>query len=98
MNKKSITNSFFISLLFLIFLLISGVFPIWFNIVLSLIIFIITKFGLDIFYENREEKIEEVRTNQKRILEKAFIKGQSGAFKGYGFSKENKKWVIKNKK
>ena len=96
MNKNIFIPSV-ASLFVLIFFIISNIIPVWFVAALSVLTFIIVHLSFELFSEKREEQAEDAKQNQKKILEKAFRKGQSGAFKGYGFNKENKSWIIKNK-
>lgn len=95
MEKKSLVISVLFSLLFLVFFLFSETVPMLISLVLTIIIFIVSYFALDIFYEKEKEEFKSARLKQKEILEKAFRKGQVGGAKGYGFSEENKKWVLK---
>ncbi|MEK6937138.1 MAG: hypothetical protein AABW58_03650 [Nanoarchaeota archaeon] len=97
MNKNHIFVSGFISLLVFLFFLISN-FPFWFSLALAIVVFIVFILGLEILSSKNKEKMKYAKQTQAKVLENAFMRGQKGAFKGYGFNKQNKSWVLKNKK
>ncbi len=97
MNKNNIIKAVVVSFLIFVFLLISRIVSVLLSLALTIISFIIINLILNMFNEKEMGKAESAKMNQARVLEKAFMKGQTGAFKGYGFNKENKSWVLKKK-